>query len=469
MSVILSAKDKILRSSIVEGLYYSLSPKLIFGDDYTKMRRHLQLSEYWDPMMIQNYQKNKIKELLIIAYNNVPYYTDLFNSISFDPRIHFKRLSDLKNIPLLSRSDVKTNQERLINVTYPKHRLFLGSTSGSSGHPLTFYRDIKLDMALETAFRHHMFDRIGYNSSEKEIVLRGHTFQDNNDTVQISKKQGFKRVLLSSYHLTNNNLQKYHDTISQFNPKFLWSYPSSAHLLSRLVLSNNYPTFNSIKGIILASENIYNWQIDDIQKVFPAANIIGFYGNSERNVIASWCQYSNEYHFEFLYGFVELLDEFGNEIEKSGEIGEIVVTGFLNKAFPFIRYRTGDLAKYTGDNCRCGRNHYRVSEIMGRVHERLLTADNRLIPLPTISIHNESFRNVLQIQFEQNTSKQIIVRIVRSPSFSSYDELTIRNELRKKIGKATQLDFKYVKNIPTSARGKHKILIQNIPNVKLSY
>ena len=61
MSVILSAKDKILRSSIVEGLYYSLSPKLIFGDDYTKMRRHLQLSEYWDPMIIQNYQKNKLE------------------------------------------------------------------------------------------------------------------------------------------------------------------------------------------------------------------------------------------------------------------------------------------------------------------------------------------------------------------------------------------------------------------------
>ena len=64
---------------------------------------------------------------------------------------------------------------------------------------------------------------------------------------------------------------------------FLWSTRHPHILLIRLVLSNITQLLTA-KGLF-KPRKIYNWQIDDIQKD-SAANIIGFYGNSERNVIA---------------------------------------------------------------------------------------------------------------------------------------------------------------------------------------
>ena len=57
-------------------------------------------------------------------------------------------------------------------------------------------------------------------------------------------------------------------------------------------------------------------------------------------LIFSQCEYG-KYHISPEYGIAEVVDENCNAVQ-SGKMGELICTGFLNNAMPFIRYKTGD-------------------------------------------------------------------------------------------------------------------------------
>jgi phenylacetate-CoA ligase len=65
---------------------------------------------------------------------------------------------------------------------------------------------------------------------------------------------------------------------------------------------------------------------------------------------------------------VEIVDlETGNQLGP-GEIGEVVITNF-NKAYPLIRFGTGDLSYFTDEPCPCGRTSNRLVKLVGRTSE----------------------------------------------------------------------------------------------------
>lgn len=71
---------------------------------------------------------------------------------------------------------------------------------------------------------------------------------------------------------------------------------------------------------------------------------------------------------------MHLMDEYVTEIAdpdtgkqlEPGEIGEIVVTPVLNKAWGLIRFGTGDMSSFTTEPCPCGRTASRLTGIVGR-------------------------------------------------------------------------------------------------------
>jgi phenylacetate-coenzyme A ligase PaaK-like adenylate-forming protein len=60
-------------------------------------------------------------------------------------------------------------------------------------------------------------------------------------------------------------------------------------------------------------------------------------------------------------------------------VGELVLTGRRNVAYPLTRYRTGDLAKLTGGVCACGRRTPRLTELSGRLVRNFRLPDGRLL------------------------------------------------------------------------------------------
>lgn len=94
------------------------------------------------------------------------------------------------------------------------------------------------------------------------------------------------------------------------------------------------------------------------------------YGTAEIGTIAYECAEREGMHIDDEGVVVEIIDpETGKQLGP-GEIGEVVITS-LNKIFPLIRFRTGDLSSYIDQLCRCGWSSYRLKGIFGRIGQAI--------------------------------------------------------------------------------------------------
>jgi phenylacetate-CoA ligase len=61
----------------------------------------------------------------------------------------------------------------------------------------------------------------------------------------------------------------------------------------------------------------------------------------------------------------EILDPESGRPAADGALGELVLTTLTKEALPVLRYRTGDVTRFVGDECACGRTHPRIAPSRG--------------------------------------------------------------------------------------------------------
>lgn len=427
---------------------------------FKKQYKFLKESEYWSEKDLKNYQEDRLNKLINHAYNNVKYYKVLFDKNNIKPG-NIKTLEDLRKIPLLSRDNIRGKTEQFKATNFSNYSFGAIETGGTTSKPTTIFVEKSISYVSDVSYFKTVFDRMNCELLNKIAIIRGEHIPGA-DKGKIWKYSFFRRILvLSSYHLTKENLPKYINKLQKFKPKIIIAFPSSLTLIVKYMKSNNIKSFESINGIITGAEKLYNWQRSLIEEFFDC-RIIECYGHTERAVKAATCEKSNYFHFFPQFGIVELIDEKGKPINKEGEIGEIVATGFDNDLFPFIRYKTGDLGVYTKDKCNCGRNFPLVKNIAGRTFEFIATKKDKYLSFSSIDLDLKVFKNVRQFQFYQNKKGKIILRIEKSKRFTKDEEEQLKKEIIKKFGNDIDVSIDYVNNFSRTARGKHKYLIQEL-------
>jgi phenylacetate-coenzyme A ligase PaaK-like adenylate-forming protein len=83
----------------------------------------------------------------------------------------------------------------------------------------------------------------------------------------------------------------------------------------------------------------------------------------------------NEDHF-----LVETLDPTSGEPVADGHPGELTFTTPTKQALPLLRYRTGDIAALSRDDCPCGRTLVRMSKVLGRRDDMLVVRGVNVYP-----------------------------------------------------------------------------------------
>ena len=129
---------------IIKSTYGLLPPSLRFGKVFSQTYNFLQESQWWSRKELENYQMDQLNKLLIHAYNNVPYYQNLFNKqgLKLDD---IQSLDDLKKIPFLTKDMVREESKDLIAKNYDIKNLYISHTSGTTGKPLQWYISLEED------------------------------------------------------------------------------------------------------------------------------------------------------------------------------------------------------------------------------------------------------------------------------------------------------------------------------------
>jgi len=398
--------------------------------------------EAYSPERIKEYQFNQLKNILLHSYHNVPYYSDLFNKIQFNPE-RFNSLDDLKIIPFLTKKIIRENFDNLISVKKVPGGCYSTTTSGSTGEPLKILLDYD-SFFKENAFLYHFRKKLGYKFEDKLVTFRGIDFGGkywrlnpiNNETI------------FSPFKLSKQTLELYRKKINEIKPSYLNGYFSSIYFLAKLLSENNQFLDSKLKGIFLSSENVDDAERRFVEEFFNVRTLT-FYGHTERCVIAQEFAH-DEYLFDPYYGFTE-------QIETGDDTNEIIGTGFLNKTMPLIRYKTDDI---------CQENIDGKVTIKGRrnINDFLIGKNDEKISNSGLHFLSDILVTVSKYQFIQERKGNAVLLIVPNKNFISSELSFIKKEIDKKMRGIIDFEIKLQENLTLSSRGKFQMFNSNISN-----
>ncbi len=404
--------------SFVKKIAYKIIPfKYRYGKKYDEFKSLINQSKKWSYDESINYQLIKTKELIKYCDSNVPYYRNLFKDNGFDTDI--KDLSDLKNLPILTKDIIIDNFEDLISQSFHK-KYYKMNTSGTTGKRLTLLGTDDL-FKIECAFIENSYlDHGAKLYSDHSIWIRRYS-PNEGDPIFFNDYE-LNRSYMSAFHLNDETIFSYVDYINKTKTKILVSYPSTIYYLSILCLKYNLK-LPYVKHIHGASEVCLPQWNQSIIEAFGTP-IRMHYGQVEKVSFAHQDMLDDNYKENLLYGFTEIEE---NNI--------IVGTGFYNEVMPLIRYKTNDIVEINGNVDLNGAYPKTIKNILGRNGDMLITEKDSYVPAVNFYSFMSKFEEVDLFQIVQKKeNKEVDFYIVTNSKFTNSTEIKLNTEMINRLG-----------------------------------
>jgi phenylacetate-CoA ligase len=399
-----------------------------------------------------SYQDEQLKRLLSHAYHHVPYYRGAMQVFHINPNDIQKR-ENIHLMPFLDKETVRKRSADFLTTKSMQPALYKCYTSGSTGTPLTLYRDLR-NIGFEYAMLSRQRRWAGLQESERYATLKGELFSK-----RLLQQQRYWRLnvaenklVMSSYHISGDTVKRYIEALQVYHPVAIDGYPSSIYTLARLMLRHG--TKLPMKAVLTSSETLVPEQKSLIEEAFDC-RVFDYYGMAERVAAIHTCE-QGQYHVVPEYSIVEF-------VRKSGlkdNYYEIVGTSLNNDAMPLIRYRMGDIVELSNATCECGRSYPVVASLAGRTDDCIITPGGKIVG--RLDHILKGARNLLQAQIYQPEHNRIVLRIVPDHSFCSRDGERVLEKLSRRVGDGIHFEIQMVHAIPRSARGKVKSVVSNV-------
>lgn len=429
------------------------------GGNFAEYRRGFEERETWSADRLQEWQDERLRRLLGLAWT-APSYRLQFSAAGVTPPFDRFSTGDLARLPVLTKDEVRRDPDALCPRGAPGPGVGAYYTSGSSGTPVTVYYsndDFRRSFALRSA-RYRSFAGVDY-------ALPRATFSGRRVAPDADSRGPFHRynaverqVYLSPYHLGPATVASYIDAFSTHRPLWLTGYAGSIALLARLALEQGLECA-PLMAVITTAEPVPPSLRVDCPRVF-GCRVTEEYGLIEQTAFALECE-QGSLHLSPDAAFVEILDERDRPCAP-GTVGEIVGTSFLREAQPLIRYRTGDLGTFSPERCRCGRDTPVLASVEGRVDDVVVTPDGRRVGrLSTVPKH---LPGLVACQFVQERPDAIAVHVVCEGELTLEVAETLRARLRERLGEAMEVRVEQVAPgaLELTPRGKIRGIVSRI-------
>lgn len=241
----------------------------------------------------------------------------------------------------------------------------------------------------------------------------------------------------------------------------LFGYPSSLSLIARHARSKGISMDDlGIKVAFVTSERLYEEQRNIIEEVFgcPVAN---GYGSRDAGFIAHQCP-KGSMHLTAEDIIVEIIGQDGQPVP-NGQAGEIVVTHMATGDFPFIRYRTGDIAIMDDKPCSCGRGLPVMKEIQGRATDFVLAKDGTVMHGLALIYTLRDIPGMSAFKVIQESLEHTRVLIVPSANCDVPGAIDrIQRDFVARLGEGVLVNVETVTEIPTEKSGKYRYVISKV-------
>ncbi len=317
---------------------------------------------------LKAYQLRKINEIIHYAKRNTSFYRRHLASFSTP----LSRLSDIKHIPFTYPTDVASNPFGFLAVRQDDvARIVTLRTSGSTGEAKRLFFT-EQDLELTVDFFHHGMSTLVRPGQKVAILLPG----ERPDSVGDLLARGLRRMNVQA--LVCGPVMDPSDTakaIAAFGAHCLVGIPTQV-LAVACSHAGTQLGKGSIESVLLSTDYVPRVIAERLHAMW-GCRVFNHYGMTETGLGGGVeCESLNGYHLREADVFFEVIDHKTGEVCPEGVMGEVVFTTLTRQGMPFIRYRTGDIARFITDPCPCGSVLRRLEKVRGRWDNRIfLTPD----------------------------------------------------------------------------------------------
>ena len=410
---------------------------------YKKEKKECGKRRMYSRLELDNYQREMLKKTLLMASSHIPAYAKYLGAISNDVDV------DVEIFPVLEKESLRSQPSNYVDKTSPS---FTIKTTGTSGTPLVLRSD-KEARQRNYAFFDDFIESLGIKPNNKHVVLGGKAIVPPEQIKPPYWRYSIfqNALLMSSFHLKEENLKAYVSKLNSYKPEYIDSYPSALYSISKYINENKLE-IHSPRGIITSSETLLDVQKKEIEKAFRCS-IYDQYGAAEMCVFIAQCS-KGRYHVREDYSYLEFI-----ESQQGKDIKEILCTSFINPVMPLIRYNIGDAVVVSkSQNCDCGCNMLIVKKIQGRTDDCIVTKTGRIIGRLSPILKGI---NVVESQFVQYEKGELLLNVVVGEG-QDIDTHEITKVLQDKIGEDMDYTVRKVNKISRGRGGKLKNVISKV-------
>lgn len=377
--------------------------KIKFGFWFQKELKRITEIHRMDEEQLCELKNKEFVNLYRHAFKHSRFYNDLYRKHGLNIN-SVKSLDDLELIPIITKEDIRDRVDDIL--TTSKLFVYAAYTSGTTGSPLKLYRDIP-SICKEAAYNYFFERSNGYQLGDKMVSIKGDL--DKSEIFRFDKSLNV--LHLSSYNLNEQNIEKYYQLISDFQPKIIAAYPSSLQILSIELFKLGKELH--IPLAFTSSEVLHDFQRKIVEKVLHT-KIFDWYGNSERTIAFAQIK-DHIYQDAALYGHYEVNEH------------NVVTTGFINRSFPLIRYMVEDVIELRCKQSGCSR--YCATKIRGRDNQYILLKNGQQVGLLDHAFNFSNIKNIMAAQIVQSVAGEIDLNIIPDENY----DLNNKNELLKNL------------------------------------
>ena len=405
--------------------------------------------EFQSAEEIKAYQENLLHEQLTYLKNNSPYYQRMFKSYDIDID-KIQHIEDLVKIPFTEKKDLQLFNDEFL--CCPKDKIIdYITTSGTLGDPVTFGCTEK-DLQRLAYNEKKSFECAGLKPGN---VVQLMTTLDKRFMAGLAYFLGLREMGAGVIRVGNGIPELQWDTIRRIKPDTIMCVPSFILKLIQYAEEHNidYKT-SSIRRIIGIGEGLrdQNFNLNLLgQKIKEKWDVQLFatYSSTEMGATFSECEYGLGGHVHPELIIVEIIGEDDLPVP-DGESGEIVVTTLGVEAMPLLRFRTGDIATKIVEQCKCGRNSYRLTPLIGRKNNMIKLKGTTLYP-PAINdvLDNTDYieNYVIEVHDSEAGTDDVIVKIGLKYAVGFDVVKELKDSFRSRIRVAPKIEILPVEEI----------------------
>ena len=305
------------------------------------------------------------------AYEETVYYRELLDRSSFDPYADFD-FNDFARFPILTRDDIHEAGDKLIASSVPSDQIRQDRTGGSTGVPTQLFLGPN-ERGWRDSGMERFFEMLAVPEGSRTALLWGHHLDPKATDSFRDRYQAFvsNTRWFDSLRLSPETLDEYHRELERFRPACIIAYASALAHLAEHVLANNYKPSYPTRCSITGAEKLWSRHRRLIEEAFGKP-VHERYGSRDAGCIGVQLQPSSSLAYTVDWSNTLI------EPETTEAESPILVTKLQADAMPMLRYRIGDVGRFSPGS-KPGRPAFILPDVMGRVVDRISLPDGRWV------------------------------------------------------------------------------------------